>query len=77
MKAPMPDTSTIPLLITACAGLVAAVVYLYKRGERREKEMQQMVKDALNTLRKNEAVVKGGEDTLKRVEKLLTNWRGH
>lgn len=73
----MDDKSIIALLIAAIAGLVSAVVYLYKRAERREKEMQQMVKDALNTIRKNEAVVKGGEDTLKRVEKLLTNWRGH
>lgn len=73
----MGDKSIIALLITAIVGLVSAVVYLYKRAEGREKEMQQMVKDALNTIRKNEAVVKGGEDTLKRVEKLLTNWRGH
>lgn len=73
----MDDKSIIGLLITTIVGLVSAVVYLYKRAERREKEMQQMVKDALNTIRKNEAVVKGGEDTLKRVEKLLTNWRGH
>lgn len=69
----MPDTATIPLLITACTGLVAAVVYLYKRGEKREKEMQALIKDALNTIKNNEAV---GE-VLKRVEKLLTNWRGH
>lgn len=73
----MNDKSIIALLITTIAGLVSAVVYLYKRAERREREMQDMVKDALNTIRKNEAVVKGGEDTLKRVEKLLTNWRGH
>lgn len=73
----MDDKSIIALLITAIVGLVSAVVYMYKKAERREKEMQQMVKDALNTIRKNEAVVKGGEDTLKRVERLLTNWRGH
>lgn len=73
----MDDKSIIALLITAIVGLVSAVVYMYKKAEKREKEMQEMVKDALNTIRKNEAVVKGGEDTLKRVEKLLTNWRGH
>lgn len=73
----MNDSTTIPLLITACTGLVAAVVYLYKRGEKREKEMQQVVKDVLNTIRQNESVVKGADEVLKRVEKLLTNWRGH
>jgi sensor domain CHASE-containing protein len=69
----MTESQTIALLITAVAGLVTAVVYLYKRGEKREKEMQALVKDALNTIKNNEAV---GE-VLKRVEKLLTNWRGH
>jgi hypothetical protein len=69
----MTESQTIALLITAVAGLVTAVVYMYKRGEKREKEMQALVKDALNTIKNNEAV---GE-VLKRVEKLLTNWRGH
>lgn len=69
----MTETQTIALLIAAIAGLVTAVVYLYKRGEKREKEMQALVKDALNTIKNNEAV---GE-VLKRVEKLLNNWRGH
>jgi hypothetical protein len=69
----MTEAQTIALLITAIASLVTAVIYLYKRGEKREKEMQALVKDALNTIKNNEAV---GE-VLKRVEKLLTNWRGH
>jgi sensor domain CHASE-containing protein len=69
----MTESQTIALLVTAVAGLVTAVVYLYKRGEKREKEMQALVKDALNTIKNNEAV---GE-VLKRVEKLLNNWRGH
>lgn len=69
----MTESKTIALLITAIAGLVTTVVYLYKRGEKREKEMQNLVKDALNTIKNNEAV---GE-VLKRVEKLLNNWRGH
>lgn len=73
----MNDTTTIPLLISAIAGLVAAVVYLYKRGEKREREMQQVVKDVLNTIRQNESFVKGADEVLKRVEKLLTNWRAH
>jgi hypothetical protein len=69
----MTETQTIALLIAAIAGLVTAVVYLYKRGEKREKEMQVLIKDALNTIKNNEAV---GE-VLKRVEALLKNWRGH
>lgn len=69
----MTDTQTIALLIASNAGLVTAVVYLYKKGEKREKEMQNLVKDALNTIKNNNAV---GE-VLKRVEQLLTNWRGH
>lgn len=73
----MPDTAIIPVLLTAITGLVAAVVYLYKRGEKREKEMQQVVKDVLNTIRANESLVKGTDEVLKRVEKLLTNWRAH
>lgn len=73
----MNDNTTITLLITACTGLVAAVGYLYKRGEKREKEVQQMIKDVLNTIRANESVVREADEVLKRVEKLLTNWRAH
>lgn len=69
----MTDKTLISLLITAIVALSGAVVYLYKRSEKREKEMQMLVKDVLNTIKNNEAV---GE-VLKRVEKLLTNWRGH
>lgn len=73
----MDDKSIIALLVTAIAGLVTAVVYLYKRSERREKEMHVLIKDVLNTIHKNESVVKGADDVLSRVEKLLSNWRGH
>lgn len=69
----MTDKTLISLLITAIIALSGAVVYLYKRSEKREKEMQMLVKDVLNTIKNNEAV---GE-VLKRVEGLLTNWRGH
>lgn len=74
---PMDEKSIIALLITSIAGLVTAVVYLYKRSEKREKEMQQLVKEVLNTIHKNETVVKGADEILSRVEKLLSNWRGH
>lgn len=73
----MTDNTAITLLGTACAGLVTAVVYLYKRGEKREKENQQGMKDSLNTIRQNEALLKEVYEVLKRVEKLLTNWRAH
>lgn len=73
----MTDTTTIPLLITATAGLTAAVVYLYKRGEKREKEAQQMVKDVLNAIRSNESFISNSGEVLRKVEALLTNWRGH
>lgn len=69
----MTDKTTIALLVSAIIALSGAIIYLYKRGERREKEMQALVKDVLSTIKNNEAV---GE-VLKRVEKLLTNWRGH
>lgn len=69
----MTDTATISLLVAAIVALSGAVVYLYKRIEKREKEMQALVKDVMNTIKNNEVV---GE-VLKRVEKLLTNWRGH
>lgn len=69
----MNDKTTIALLVSAIIALSGAIIYLYKRGEKREKEMQALVKDVLNTIKNNEAV---GE-VLKRVEKLLTNWRGH
>jgi sensor domain CHASE-containing protein len=73
----MTETQTIALLITAIAGLVTAVVYLYKRGEKREKEMQQLVKDALNTIRSNETVINNTTGALTKVEALLKNWRAH
>jgi Na+-translocating ferredoxin:NAD+ oxidoreductase RnfG subunit len=73
----MTDTTTIGLLITAVAGLTTALVYVFKKGENREKETQQMVKDVLNALRSNEGYIKNSDEVLKRVEKLLTNWRGH
>lgn len=69
----MNDKNLISILITAIVALSGAIIYLYKRGEKREKEMQNLVKDVLNTIKNNEAV---GE-VLKRVEGLLTNWRGH
>ena len=69
----MTDKTTISLLVSAIIALSGAIIYLYKRGEKREKEMQALVKDVMNTIKNNEAV---GE-VLKRVEKLLTNWRGH
>lgn len=69
----MTDKTTIALLVSAIIALSGAIIYLYKRGEKREKEMQALVKDVLSTIKNNEAV---GE-VLKRVEKLLTNWRGH
>lgn len=69
----MTDKTTIALLVSAIVALSGAIIYLYKRGEKREKEMQALVKDVMNTIKNNEAV---GE-VLKRVEKLLTNWRGH
>lgn len=69
----MTDKTTIALLISAIVALSGAIIYLYKRGEKREKEMQVLVKDVMNTIKNNEVV---GE-VLKRVEKLLTNWRGH
>lgn len=69
----MNDKTTIALLVSAIIALSGAIIYLYKRGEKREKEMQALVKDVMNTIRDNEAV---GE-VLSRVEKLLTNWRGH
>lgn len=69
----MNDKTTIALLVSAIIALSGAVVYLYKRSEKREKEMQALVKDVLNTIKNNEAV----SEVLKRVEKLLTNWRGH
>lgn len=73
----MTDATIIPLLIAAVTGLSASVVYLYKRSEKREKEVQQMVRDVLNTILNSEAIVKNADDVLRRVEKLLTNWRGH
>ena len=69
----MTESATISLLVTAIVSLSAAVVYLYKRSEKREKEMQALIKDVMNTIRDNEQV---GE-VLKRVEALLKNWRGH
>lgn len=71
------NPTTISLLVTAIVGLVAAVVYLYKRGEKREKETQQMVKEVLNAIRNNESFVNNSGEVLRRVEALLTNWRGH
>ena len=73
----MDDKTLIATLITAIGGLVVAIVYMYKRSEKREKEVQQMVKDVLSTIHTNESFVRSADEVLKRVEKLLTNWRGH
>lgn len=73
----MTNAETTTLFVTAITGLSAAVVYLYKRGEKREKETQQMVKDVLNAIRSNESFINNSGEVLRRVEKLLTNWRGH
>lgn len=73
----MTDATIITLLITALGGLVSALVYLFKKGEKREKETQQLVKDALSTIHDTSVVTKNAEEVLKRVEKLLLNWRAH
>lgn len=68
----MGDKSIIALLITAIVGLVSAVVYLYKRGERREKEHRATVNDLIN---RNNIITERVEKVLTRVEELLKNWR--
>lgn len=73
----MTDSTIIGLLITAMGGLVTALVYLFKKGERRERETQQLVKDALSTIHDSNVVTRNADEVLKRVEKLLLNWRGH
>lgn len=73
----MTDTATISLLVTAITGLSVAVGYLYKRGEKREKETKEMVKEVLNAIHSNENYINNSGEVLRRVEQLLTNWRGH
>lgn len=73
----MDDKTLIATLITAIIALVGAIVYMYKGAEKREKETQQMVKDVLNAIRSNESFINNSGEVLRRVEKLLTNWRGH
>lgn len=73
----MNDTTIITLLITAITGLVTALVYIFKKGEKREKETQQLVKDALSAIHSNGVVTRNAEEVLKRVEALLKNWRAH
>lgn len=68
----MPDTAIIPVLLTAITGLVAAVVYLYKRGEKREKEHRIMITDLIH---KNNILTERMSKVLDRVEELLKNWR--
>lgn len=75
----MPDTQTISLLTnavtalaTAIIALVSAVVYLYKRGERREREHRAMIVDLIL---KNNLLTERMEAALNRVEELLKNWR--
>lgn len=73
----MTDSTIIGLLLTAMGALVTALVYIFKKGEKREKETQQLVKDALSAIHNNGVVTRNAEEVLKRVEKLLLNWRGH
>lgn len=73
----MTNGQIIGLLLTAMGGLVTALVYIFKKNEKREEEMQQLVKDALNTIHNNGTFIKNADEVLKKVEKLLTNWRGH
>jgi len=69
----MNDKTTIALLVSAIVALSGAIVYLYKRGEKREKEMQQVVKDVMKALKNTDNLT----EVLRKVEALLTNWRGH
>lgn len=75
----MPDPQTISLLTNAVTGLataiialVSAIVYLYKRGERREKEHITIIKDLIH---RNNILTERMEAVLYRVEELLKNWR--
>ena len=69
----MSDKALISLLIAAIVALSGAIVYLYKRGEKREKEMQLVVKDVMKALKNTDNLT----EVLRKVEALLTNWRGH
>lgn len=73
----MTNGEIIGLLLTAMGGLVTALVYIFKKGEKREKETQQLVKDALSAIHSNGVVTRNAEEVLKRVEALLKNWRAH
>lgn len=66
------ETAIITMLITAIAAQSAAIVYLYKRGERREKEYIRMLSDLIN---RNNLLTERMEKVLQKVEVLLTNWR--
>jgi hypothetical protein len=73
----MTNGQIIGLLVSAIIALCGAIVYIFKKGDKKEEEMQQLVKDALNTIHNNGTFIKNADEVLKKVEKLLTNWRGH
>lgn len=68
----MTDTTIISILLTANAGLVTAIVYLFKKGEKRDREYRAMITDIIN---KNNLITERTEKVLCRVEELLKNWR--
>lgn len=68
----MTDTTIISILLTANAALVTAIVYLFKKGEKRDREYRAMITDIIN---KNNLITERTEKVLCRVEELLKNWR--
>lgn len=68
----MTDTTIISILLTANAGLVTAIVYLFKKGEKRDREYRNMLTDLIN---RNNLITERTEKVLCRVEELLKNWR--
>lgn len=68
----MTETAIIPVLLAAIAGLVTAIVYLFKRGEKRDREYRALITDLIH---KNNIITERTEKVLCRVEELLKNWR--
>lgn len=68
----MTDTTIISALLAAIAALVTAIVYLFKKGEKRDREYRSMITDLIQ---KNNIITERTEKVLCRVEELLKNWR--
>jgi hypothetical protein len=70
----MECSDLVKIFIGAIVALVGAIIWLVKTGR---KDVVSTLKNNTRAIDNNDTSIRENTEVMKRVEKLLTNWRGH